>query len=356
MDLSSRLSGLRALADQAALTGTQVGLEKEGLRVAQKGGVAMTAHPASLGSPLTNPWITTDYSEALLELITPPCEGNHAAIEFLHQLHCFLHQHLGEEILWTSSMPCILAGEENIPIAEYGNSNAGKMKRIYRVGLGYRYGKTMQVIAGIHYNFSFPAEFWAVYQRVLKDSRDQRAFIDDAYMGMIRNIQRIGWMITYLFGASPAVCKSFFSEMPNMPEFDDSTYFEPWATSLRTGDIGYQNSQETGMGVQISYDNLDTYVAGLADAISTPAPLWERIGVKVNGDYRQLNANILQIENEYYSSIRPKQPPIGMEKPLRALQRRGIQYVELRSLDINPYLPTGLDEEQLNFLEVFMFY
>jgi len=341
--------------DPGLLLRGQVGLEKESLRVAKSGGLAQTAHPAGLGSPLTHPWITTDYSEALLELVTPPCAEPAQALDFLRDLHTYVYRQLDAEILWSTSMPCVLAGGKNIPVARYGSSNAGQMKTIYRVGLGYRYGRVMQVIAGVHYNFSFADEFWPMYQQLLGETGGQREFRDARYMGQVRNLQRYGWLIPYLFGASPAVCKSFFlGKQPGMEAFDETTFYEPWATSLRMGDIGYQNRREEGMGIKANYDTLGDYVASLSRATKASALLWEELGVKVNGKYRQLNTNILQIENEYYSSVRPKQIVQGMETPSMALTRDGIAYVELRSLDVNAYHPLGVDQRQLCFLQTFM--
>ena len=350
------LDRLSREGDPALLVKGRVGLEKESLRVARSGGIATTPHPAALGSALTHPWITTDYSEALLEFVTPPFEEFPEALRCLRGLHRYVHERLGEEILWATSMPCILAGEKSIPIARYGSSNLGRMKHVYRVGLGYRYGRVMQVIAGVHFNFSLHEAFWPMYRDLLGGG-GLRAFRDAHYMGMVRNLQRYGWLIPYLFGASPAVCKSFFTDKePDLLVFDDTTYYEPFATSLRMGDIGYQNRKEEGMGVKACYDSLHDYVHSLACATMTPCPVWERIGVKVEGEYRQLNANQLQIENEYYSSVRPKEIPRGMETPSRALLERGIRYVELRSLDVNAYHPLGIDEDQVRFLHLFVLY
>ena len=360
-DSSPRIEGalevLRRKGDLELLCRGRIGLEKESLRVARNGGIAQTPHPPTLGAALTHPWITTDYSEALLEFVTPPFETFTEALRCLERLHRFVLDHLDDEILWATSMPCILAGEQSIPIARYGSSNLGRMKHVYRVGLGHRYGRVMQVIAGVHFNFSFHDDFWPMYQQVLGEQGEPRAFRDRHYMGLVRNLQRFGWLIPYLFGASPAVCKSFFTDKePDLLVFDDTTYYEPFATSLRMGDIGYQNRMEEGMGVKACYDSLEDYVESLACATRTPCPVWQRIGVKVDGEYRQLSDCQLQIENEYYSSVRPKQIPRGLQTPSRALLERGIQYVELRSLDVNAYHPLGIDQQQIHFLHLFMLY
>jgi len=350
-----RLARLREAMPPEIIRQTCMGLEKESLRVACDGGIATTPHPRAWGAALTHPWITTDYSEALAEFITPPLASSDAALDFLADLQSYAYRLLDGEFLWATSMPCILAGEQGIPIADYGNSNLGRMKHIYRVGLGWRYGRVMQVIAGVHFNWSLPDSFWPAYARLLGET-DADALRNDAYMGMVRNLQRIGWIVPYLFGASPAVCKSFFADGTSpLSVFDEDTFFEPHATSLRMGDIGYQNKKEDGLGIQVCYRDVKAYAQSLLHAVTTPADAWERIGIKVEGEYRQLNANLLQIENEYYNTVRPKQVPGCMEAPAVALLERGVRYVELRSLDVDAYHPLGVDGTQLRFLEALMF-
>ena len=355
--LEQRLTAILGSGQLATLADSKIGLEKESLRVAASGGIAQTPHPRALGSALTNPYITTDFSEALTEMITPPCGSVAEALTFLDDIQKFVYSNLDDELLWATSMPCVLEGGDRIPLAQYGSSNAGIMKTVYRRGLGYRYGRTMQVIAGVHFNYSLSDEFWDLYSRIEQHAGDRQAFISESYMGLIRNMLRYGWLIPYLFGASPAVCKSFLHGKPSMlSEFNDNTAYEPWATSLRMGDIGYTNNQESMAGIKANYDSLDGYIQSLKCAIDTPNAVYAQIGVKVDGEYRQLNSNILQIENEYYSSVRPKQPPIDNEKPTNALAQRGIQYVEIRSLDVNAFEPLGINSEQLYFLEVLVLY
>jgi len=334
-----------------------VGLEKEGLRVDQNGKIAQTPHPAAYGSPLTNPYITTDYSEALLELITPPCDTSAEAADFMTELHQFVCSELEDELVWNASMPCVVSGESSIPLAQYGSSNAAQMKTAYRRGLGHRYGRIMQVIAGIHFNYSFSEEFWQLFQQLEGDEQPQQDFMSERYFGLLRNLQRIGWVVPYLFGASPAICSTFLDGKPsNLDQFDEFTLFGPWATSLRMGDIGYQNNKENEIGVKACYDNLEEYINTLGYAVKTTYPGYEKMGVKVDGVYQQLNASILQIENEYYSTVRPKQIPLAGEAPIIALKNRGVAYAELRSIDINPFSPIGIELEQLHFLELLMTY
>lgn len=346
-----------AQSDGRLLRSNVIGLEKEALRVRPDGAIALTAHPRSFGAALTHPYITTDYSEALLELITPPCSSGDEALEFLYDTHRFVYEGLGEEYLWATSMPCVLTGEAGIPIAEYGTSNAGRMKHIYRVGLGHRYGRVMQVIAGVHFNFSIGDEAWEALHALSGGHGTRQDFVSSRYMGLIRNLQRVGWLVPYLFGASPAVCETFFAgRSSSLPRLDEHTFYEPYATSLRMGDIGYTNAKEGESGIKASYDTLAAYIDSLECAISTPSAHYARIGVKADGEYRQLNDHILQIENEYYSTIRPKPLLRDNERPTTALRRRGIRYVELRSLDVNAFDPLGVNNEQLHFLEALLLF
>jgi len=350
-----RISLLATTAFEDALATSKIGLEKESLRVLPEGGISQTPHPESLGSALTNPQITTDFSEALIELITPPCDSITDVIQTLDDIQNFVYRRLDNEILWSTSMPCVVAGETSIPLGRYGSSNVAQMKTVYRRGLGLRYGRAMQVIAGVHFNYSFSDKFWRQYQKALNNTDNFQDFVSNHYMGLVRNLLRHGWLVPYLFGASPAICKSFLNgKKTELQEFSKGTYYQPYATSLRLGDIGYQNNKEDAIGVKACYDSVDAYAKSLQLAIKTVHKDYEKIGVKVDDEYLQLNANILQIENEYYSSVRPKQIVQGNEKPSTALKKRGVAYIELRSLDVNAFDPHGINAEQLHFLEVFM--
>ncbi len=341
--------------------GRHIGLEREALRVDANAGIARTPHPPALGSALTHPHITTDYSEALLELITPPLPNSDAAVAFLEDIHTYIYRHLDNEILWANSMPCVMKDDDSIPLARYGYSNIGRMKTIYRRGLGYRYGRAMQTISGVHFNYSFNLQLWpclreAGFWSAARNGSEQ-AFRSHGYMALIRNLLRVGWVVPYLFGASPAVCRAFAGSLGQLSVFDAATLFGPAATSLRMGDIGYQNNQESEAGIiEVSYDSLDEYVGSLKRAVTTPHEHYRRFGVKVNGEFQQLNANILQIENEYYATARPKHTSGKEEMPLLALHDSGVEYIELRSLDIGAFDRAGVNAGQLDFLEaLFLF-
>ena len=335
------------------LQGMRRGLEKEALRMSPDGVIAQTPHPQALGAALTHPYITIDYSEALIELITPAETSIDATLGFMEDLHTFVYRHLDEERLWLNSMPCMIGLDDSlIPLAQYGTSNIGRLKTLYRHGLGVRYGRKMQTIAGIHYNLSFPTAFWEAWQKNAGDTRPLQDFINDKYFSLVRNFQRHSFLLLYLLGASPAVSACFLSgRQHSLQTLSPGTLYQPYATSLRMGRLGYQNTVQRDL--HVSYNRLDHYLRDLRHAIHTPYPPFEALGVKVDGEYRQMNANILQIENEYYGLIRPKQTTRRGEKPSQALAERGVEYIEMRCVDLNPYAPTGIDSPTAHFLEAF---
>jgi len=349
-----RLDAIAADSD-IDFAGGRKGIEKESLRIDADGNLSRTRHPEALGSALTNRYITTDFSEALLEFVTPAFRNTWEALRTVCDIHQFTYENLGDEMLWVASMPCRIPDDADIPLARYGNSNVGQMKTIYRRGLGYRYGRQMQTIAGVHFNYSLPETFWAPYAQLLGDERDADMFRSDQYLSMVRNTRRFGWMLLYLFGTSPALCKSFAGgDQASMSSLNNETWYEPYGTSLRMSDLGYNN--QTQALLKISLNDIDSYIRDLSAAIRTPEPAYREIGVKVDGVHRQLNANQLQIENEYYSAVRPKRVARSGERPTAALQRGGIEYVEIRSLDINMFDPCGINQNTMRFTEAFLIY
>ena len=348
-----RLAGLVNAREPRVLVGGLKGVEKESLRVTPQGRLAQTAHPLALGSALTSSCITTDYSEALIELVTPTFHESWELLQYLCDLHQFVYRHLSDELLWATSMPSNINSDADIPIARYGRSNIGQMKEIYRLGLGYRYGRLMQAISGVHFNYSFPAQLWPVLAAVQQRTDSGAAFQSEQYFALLRNYRRYGWLILYLFGNSPCVSDSFVVGRDHgLKRFTKDTWYAPHATSLRMSDLGYRNKQQSG--VRISVNSLDEYVHDLSRLITVPHPPYEQIGVKVDGQYRQLNANLLQIENEYYSFIRPKRVVRSGERPTQALKRGGVQYVEVRALDVSAFDPVGLSQNEMRFIEAFM--
>jgi len=339
------LDALRAAPD--TLRGLQRGVEKESLRVAPDGSLSRRPHPKALGSPLTHGAITTDFSEAQLELITSVHDNAADCLRELTDVQRFVYANLDAELLWPSSMPCIVGEDDDIPVGRYGSSNIGRTKTIYRLGLGLRYGRLMQTISGIHYNFSVPDALW---KTLGANTQDQRT---EAYFGLIRNFRRWSWLLIYLFGASPAVCRSFTRHLHHTLEpFDEGSQHLPYATSLRMGPLGYQSNAQSALN--ISYNSLDQYTNSMVQALTREFPQYAAFGVKRDGEYHQLNTAVLQIENEFYGTIRPKRRTQPGERPVAALRARGVEYVEVRCLDLNPFLPVGLDASQMHFIDSFL--
>ena len=340
------------------LKGIVRGIEKESLRVTPSGHIASTPHPKNLGSALTHPSITTDYSEALLEFITAPSCSIEAVLKELEDLHRFTYHQIEGELLWVSSMPCQLGADDQIPIAQYGSSNIGQMKEIYRKGLGHRYGRAMQTIAGIHYNFSLPDELWEALKEKQNSHLSLQDFKSEGYFKLIRNFRRYAWLLLYLLGAAPAVCRSFVASRDHhlSPVGTDShSLYQPNATSLRMGDLGYQSQAQSNLDV--SYNSLEQYIGTLRAALAEPYQSYADIGLKdEQGDYNQLNTHVLQIENEFYSPIRPKRTAAENETPLQALERHGVEYIEVRCLDVNPLIPCGIDTQTIQFLDTFLLF
>ncbi|MGG1945395.1 glutamate--cysteine ligase [Trinickia sp. NRRL B-1857] len=351
---AQRLSVLTSPAARGVLAHGLRGIEKESLRIERNGALAMTPHPHALGSALTHPSLTTDYSEALLELITPAEATPEQVIARLDELHRLVYSELGDELLWTHSMPGRLPADDEIPLAEYGTSNIGRLKHVYRHGLALRYGRTMQCIAGIHYNFSLSEEVWRTLHAQRPTNATAVDFQSACYLALIRNFRRTSWLLMYLFGASPALDEPFLRGRPHgLERFDDSTLYRPYATSLRMSDLGYSNTTAQA-ALQPDYDTLPGYLDALARAVSEPYPPYEAIGTHRGDEWVQINTNVLQIENEFYSTIRPKRVTYSGERPLHALASRGIQYVEVRCLDIDPFEPSGISTETARFLDAYL--
>jgi glutamate--cysteine ligase len=344
MTLTRRLQALPA----QRLLAIRRGIEKESLRSLPDGRLALTPHPAALGAPLTHPRITTDFSESQLELITGVHAGVESCLDELTRIHQFVYRTLSaagadeahDERLWVGSMPCGLPTDETIPLGRYGSSNVARAKSVYRMGLGHRYGRRMQTISGIHYNWSLPG------------------LSNDEHFALIRNFRRHAFLLLVLFGSSPAVCPSFVAgrehplqRLSQNPEAN--ALGMPYATSLRMGRLGYQSDAQAALAV--SYNGLEGYAASLHEALTQPYPPYEKIGIKnLGGEYNQLATTLLQIENEFYGTIRPKRVIRTGERPLHALRERGVEYIEVRCMDLDPFVPVGIQPQTIRFLDVFL--
>ncbi len=318
------------------LAGIRRGVEREGLRVRPDGTLALTPHPAALGASLTHPHITTDFSESQLELITGVHPTIDSCLAELTRVHQFVVRNLGDELFWVTSIPCTLPADETIPVARFGTSNRGRAKSVYRIGLGHRYGKRMQMISGVHYNWSLPG------------------LDNDDHFALIRNFRRRAFLLLALFGASPAVSASFVAGRPHgLQSLAPQTLGLPHATTLRMGRLGYQSDAQAALAV--SYNSLESYASSLHTALTLPHPPYEAMGIRTpGGEYNQLATSLLQIENEFYGTIRPKRAIRPGERPLHALRERGVEYVEVRCLDLDPFSPIGVSGSTLAFVDVFL--
>lgn len=337
----------------SVLRGLLRGIEKEGLRVRADGALADTPHPQGLGSALTHPHITTDFSESQLELITGVHTSVDACLAELTELHQVVLRSLGDELIWCASMPCKLPADDAIPLARYGNSNIGRMKTVYRQGLAHRYGRRMQAISGIHYNFSLPEEAWPRLREAEGSAVPLGAYRDQRYLALIRNFRRHSWLLLLLLGTAPAACGSFVAGRSHrLSTWDTGTVFAPGATSLRMGGLGYQSDAQATLAV--SFNDLRGYATTLARGLTEPYPPYEAIGLREGDDYRQLATTLLQIENEFYGTIRPKRTIRRGERPLHALGERGIEYLEVRCLDVDPFQPVGIHAGAIRLLDIFL--
>lgn len=370
--LTRRLALLADDANRALLSGGLRGIERETLRIDGAGQLAATPHPAPLGAALTHPEITTDYAEALLEFITPAEPDVATTLAKLDDIHRYAYSKLGDEMLWSQSMPSALPAEEEITIAWYGTSNVGTLKHVYRRGLALRYGKAMQCIAGIHYNYSLDERLWTllaadpatrapVADGAVPDAsagapQSAKAIQSASYLATIRNFRRYSWLLMYLFGASPALSAGFLRGRPHkLDTLSPDTLYLPYATSLRMSDLGYQNDAQSGL--RPHENSLDDYVSALTRAVNQAYPPYAELGTKdANGEWIQLSTNVLQIENEYYSTIRPKRVIRTGERPIQALCARGVQYIEVRCMDVDPFEPVGISLEAARFLDTFLLF
>ncbi|KKK72673.1 hypothetical protein LCGC14_2901520, partial [marine sediment metagenome] len=356
-DLTKALTALAPEQHKYAIKGIQRGIEREALRIQPNGTISQQAHPIGVGCALTNGHITTDFSESLLEFITPVSGSAEETLNQLHDLQKFTLSQMGDELLWPISMPCFIEHQDDIALAQFGDSNIGRMKTLYREGLKNRYGSMMQAIAGVHFNISFPTSFWQSLQTIKGDTGSLQDFISSGYLGLIRNFKRELWLISYLFGASPALCNSFLqgrsTDLP-FKKLGKGTLYLETGTALRLGNLGYTNSAQSSL--KVMYNSLEEYVAGLKAAINSPSDIYDQLADYKDAQPKQLNKNVLQIENEFYSPIRPKRNANSGETPTDALLRGGIEYIEIRALDVNPFAATGIDIEQIHFLDVFLTY
>ncbi|XBC40610.1 MAG: glutamate--cysteine ligase [Buchnera aphidicola (Nurudea yanoniella)] len=329
------------------------GIERETLRINLNGEISKKDHPYNLGSALTNKWITTDFSESLLELITPPVKNLNCLLSILHDIHKFVSKNIKTEYLWPFSIPPCTNLNNSINLAKYGTSQLGNMKTLYRIGLKNRYSALMNIISGVHYNFSLPITFWKIWKK--NNKIYEKNFISVGYLNLIRNFYKFGWIIPYLFGASPAIEPHFIKNKKTDLKFKkkNGILYLPWSTSLRLSQLGHTN--ESIKNLKLTFNSLNSYISSLKYGLKTPSKKFKKLGLTdLDGKRKQINTNILQIENELYTHIRPKTALNYKSSILNNLIKEGIQYVEVRSLDINPFSCIGINKTQILLLDLFL--
>ncbi len=339
--------------EQRLLLKGRWGVERELQRVTKVGELALTPHPAIFGDKLGNKEITTDFSESQMELITPPLPTVEEVSRYLTLLHEKAAKAVGKEYLWPLSMPPKLPEEELIPIAKFEDTKEGQEAYLYRQGLANRYGRKMQMISGIHFNFSFGDELLELLEQEVGEGKSSSEFKDETYFSVARNFLRFRWLLIYLYGASPSFDDTYGAVMKKemrkvrqcCPECcsDDKEY----ATSLRVSRYGYSNS--TQIKNNIYYNSKEEYIRKIRALMAKRSRKYADIGV-------QLNDKILQKDSEFYSSIRLKQIVEPGESQIEALEKRGVKYAEVRILDVNPFERNGISLEQMYFLQIFMLF
>ena len=287
------------------------GIEKEFFRVDKNGNISNSPHPVSLGSALTNKFITTDFAEAQLELVTPVFENINDLSNFLYSLHVFVAKNIdSNELLWPFSMPPKIKNEDEINLGFYHQSNTGLLKHVYRKGLKVRYGPTMQCVSGMHYNFSVEKNSLSKFI-----NSDDQKMIDEAYLSLIRNFKRLYWFVLLMYGQTNIVDSSFVKNREhNLDKLSSDDMYLKDATSLRMSEIGYQSKAQKNL--DIKYNSLDDFLKEIKKAITIPFSEFSNKGLKdSHGDYQQISDGIIQIENEYYDSIRPKRSSYNNYRP-----------------------------------------
>ena len=330
------------------------GIEKEFFRVDQSGFISEKPHPKSLGSALKNKYITTDFAEAQVELVTPTFDDIDDLYNFLYSLHVFVANNISDdEMLWPFSMPPRIKDESEINLGYYHQSGIGLLKHVYRKGLKVRYGPTMQCVSGMHYNFSISRDSLSIFTQ----SNNQK-IMDDSYLGLIRNFKRLYWFILSQFGQTNIVDKSFIKGRDhNLEKLNNEDMYLKNATSLRMSEIGYQSKAQRNLGIK--YNSLQGFLNKIKDAITIPYPEFEEKGLKdANDRYHQISDGIIQIENEYYDSIRPKRSASNNKdmRPYDLLKSFGIEYLEIRGIDLSPHDITGISKYDMRFLDLFLIY
>ena len=286
------------------------GVEKENVRVDNQGLISQTLHPSIFGDKLNHSYITTDFSESQVEMITPPLPSIEQTLGFLETIHDIVSMELKDECLWPQSMPPVLPNENQIPIARY--TTKGSKEEEYRIKLADKYGRKKQVISGIHFNISLNDTLLALLYQATSKEISYETFQDEVYLKITRQLMRLRWIFVLIFGSSPIVDPSYELKCNgNLDNFNSKTR----ALSLRNSCFGYRNIVD----LYPDYSSTENYLQSVEQMV-------------INGE--------LSSSKELYTSVRPK----------FVTNNKTISYVEARFIDINPLSKTGVTAEMLDFI------
>ena len=329
------LKKLKEIFDSKELLKGNYGVEREGLRVNEKGELSLKPHPKVFGDKVHNSYITTDFSESQIEVITPAFGSIEETYKFTNALYDIVAMEIGDEYIWPQSMPCIIPEEDKIPISKYDDDEEGSEAQVYRENLLKKYGGKKQLISGIHYNFSFKEEvIEKLYNSNMEDKyfsshkKDYKEFKDSIYLRISRNYLRYRWLLIYLLGGTTILHESYVGECckKSLKEVTSGSFTNDGALSYRNGECGYKNK----IDLFPNYNSVSEYVESLEKFIDD---------------------KVIDSHKELYSAIRPKAK--NQNDFLNSLKKDGINYLEYRSIDINPFEKGGISLDDLYFLQIF---
>ncbi|WP_455644764.1 bifunctional glutamate--cysteine ligase GshA/glutathione synthetase GshB [Methanosphaera sp.] len=321
----------KILSPEEILAGN-FGLEKEGLRITSNGKLALTPHPEIFGKKLENPYITTDFSESQVEIVTPTFHSIDEAYHYLSFIVDIVNTNISDdEYIWNSSLPCIIPPSDKIPLAKYSNSDNGKQAEIYRKNLAKKYGTKKQLISGIHYNFSFTEETIKKLHENYHKNIEYKEFKNQLYLKIVRNYLRYKWLIIYLTGASVGAHETFTTECTKLMNKTDekNSFYSTEGPSFRNASCGYKNL----LPLYPRYDSINNFISDVNSFIEDGS---------------------LSEAKELYTQIRLK--PKDRDDVLKSLKQDGILYIEIRTVDINPFDKCGITKLDMNFIHLFIIY
>lgn len=324
------LNVIKSLDYKNKLLKGNFGIERETLRVDKEGKLALTKHPKVFECKISHPYITTDFSESQIELITPTVSTLDKAHNYLNLLYDITALEINEELLWPQSMPCSIPEDDLIPVADYGDCDSGKGASDYRKKLLKKYGGKKQLISGIHYNFSFNEELIKDLYKVSGNGEDYRDFRDNIYLKVVRNYLRYRWLLIYLLGGTTIMHESFGDKcVVNLDKVSKDGFSNNGAISYRNSECGYKNP----IDLYPDYSSVKNYVSSV---------------------YNFIDDKLIDSHKELYTQIRLK--AIDNTRFLESLLEDGVNYLEIRSIDINPFSKAGISLEDLKFINLFTLY